>query len=269
MSFLQCSIRNSIGTITLSSKANRNALSVEMLHQLQHQLHLYEKDPSVMAIIIDSNVDGIFSSGHDLKEIQKMQQQRSRKGLAELFQLCSLTMQSITSSTIPVISKVDGIATAAGCQLVASSDLAYGTNQSTFCTPGVSLGLFCSTPATALGRTIHRKHAMEMLLTGRVVDANEAVRIGLLNRVFNKRQEMDTYVEKVAGIIAAKSPQAIRSGKPLFYEQLEYSLQDAYRLTSDRMVIDILSDNQGDKKGDCWEGIEAFLAKREPIWKQQ
>ena len=194
-------IRNGIGTIALANNKTRNALSLDTLEVLNNRLQQFLDDSSVNVVILQSDVDDVFSSGHDLREIQKLQMQQheeeengnqlcgekqnmaARGRLEQLFKLCSNTMQSISMSDTPVIAKVDGIATAAGCQLVASCDLAYASDRSIFATPGVNLGLFCSTPAVALGRSVASpKHAMEMLLTGRGITASEAEKIGLINR---------------------------------------------------------------------------------------
>jgi enoyl-CoA hydratase/carnithine racemase len=183
----------------------------------------------------------------------------------DLMDLCSSVMQTITQMTKPVIAQVDGIATAAGCQLVASCDLAYASNNAQFATPGVNIGLFCSTPAVALSRTIHTKHAMHMLLTGDMISAKEAERIGLINAVVvvddnsDKNNNLDEVVLDVAMKIASKSSTSIGIGKPIFYKQLGMSLEDAYKLTSNVMVENM-------KHDDAIEGIDAFLTKRIPNW---
>ena len=264
-------IRNGIGTIALAKKATRNALSLNTLEVLNNRLRQFLDDSSVRVVILQSDVDNVFSSGHDLREMQKLQMQHeeeekkqnmtARDRLEQLFQLCSNTMQSISMSDIPVIAKVDGIATAAGCQLVASCDLAYASDRSIFATPGVNLGLFCSTPAVALGRTVASpKHAMEMLLTGREITAADAERIGLINRAVSVG-ELDAYVQRIAEDIASKSQSAIKHGKPMFYHQMELNLNQAYEVASRAMVDDVLNQK------DCREGIDAFLSKRRPSWK--
>lgn len=263
-------IRNGIGTIALAKKATRNALSLNTLEVLNKRLQQFLDDSSVRVVILQSDVDNVFSSGHDLREMQKLQMQHeeekkqnmtARDRLEQLFQLCSNTMQSIYMSDTPVIAKVDGIATAAGCQLVASCDLAYASDRSIFATPGVNLGLFCSTPAVALGRAVASpKHAMEMLLTGREITAAEAERIGLINRAVSVG-ELDGYVQRIAEDIASKSQSAIKHGKPMFHHQMELNLNEAYEVASRAMVDGVL-----DQK-DCREGIDAFLSKRRPSWK--
>jgi len=268
-------IRNGIGTISLSNKENRNALSFNTLSALNNRLQQFFVDSSVRVVILQSDVDNVFSSGHDLKEIQQLQMQHeknknqlrgdsmARDRLDRIFELCSNTMQSIAASDTPVIAKVDGTASAAGCQLVASCDLAYASDRSMFVTPGVNLGLFCSTPAVALGRSVASpKHAMEMLLTGRGIGAPDAERIGLVNRAVSVG-ELDAHVQKIAEDIASKSLGAIKHGKPLFYSQMELGcLSQAYDLTSRAMVDNVL-----DQK-DCREGIDAFLSKRKPSWRK-
>lgn len=270
-------IRNGIGTVALANNKTRNALSLNTLEVLNNRLQQFLDDSSVRVVILQSDVDNVFSSGHDLREMQKLQMQHeeeengnqlcgkqimaARDHLEQLFQLCSNTMQSISMSDTPVIAKVDGIATAAGCQLVASCDLAYASDRSIFATPGVNLGLFCSTPAVALGRTVTSpKHAMEMLLTGRGITASDAERIGLINRAVSVG-ELDGYVQSIAEDIASKSQSAIKHGKPMFYHQMELNVSQAYEVASRAMVDDVL-----DQK-DCREGIDAFLSKRRPSWK--
>lgn len=267
-------IRNGIGTIAFANKANRNALSFQTLNVLHNQLRQFLESNQVRVVILQSDIDNVFSSGHDLREIQKLQMHHQTNGndvdevglvarerLQRLFDLCSDTMQSISTSDTPVIAKVDGVATAAGCQLVASCDLAYASDRSTFATPGVNLGLFCSTPAVALGRSVASpKFAMEMLLTGRGVSAADAERIGLINRAIPVC-ELNAHVQKIAEDIASKSRDAIRCGKPLFYRERELDLNQAYDVASRAMVNDVLDQE------DCKEGIDAFLSKRTPTWK--
>jgi enoyl-CoA hydratase/carnithine racemase len=180
--------------------------------------------------------------------------------------LCSSVMQTVVTLKKPVIAQVEGIATAAGCQLVASCDLAYASNSAKFATPGVDIGLFCSTPAVALGRCMHRKHAMHMLLTGEMISAKEAERIGLINAVIDTEEEEDgeqnllgDEVLKIATKIASKSPNAIEIGKLIFYEQLDMPLNAAYQLASKTMVHNMNDD-------EAKEGIDAFLTKRTPNW---
>jgi enoyl-CoA hydratase/carnithine racemase len=257
-----------IGTISLASKENRNALSLQTLTLLHSQLTQFFVDPAVKVVVLQSEVEKVFSSGHDLREIRELQNDMSNKScrseLEILFRLCSDTMQAIANGPKPVIAKVDGFATAAGCQLVASCDLAYASQRSLFATPGVNIGLFCSTPGVALGRNVGRKHAMEMLLTGEFITAADAERIGLLNRVIldGDADDLDAHVDKVAQLIASKSQEAIHLGKPLFAKQMESSnsLSDAYEIASAGMVDGLLGEESK-------EGINAFLTKRTPEWK--
>ena len=255
-----CSIQNSIARITLNSVKKRNALSFEMLQELQSHFMSIQSNPSVHVVILNANGPA-FSSGHDLKEIQKHQSHKQEEELQKTMQLCSSIMQSIPKLKAPVIAQIDGVATAAGCQLVASCDLAYASKTSKFGTPGVNIGLFCSTPGVALGRTVHRKHAMQMLLTGDLIDAQQAQEIGLINAAVD-RVELEEMVEDVAVKIASKSPMAIEMGKQVFYQQLELPLDQAYQLTSDVMVSNL-------KEQDAVEGINAFLAKRKPEWSRR
>ena len=252
-------IRQSIATISLNSRPNRNALSYETLQQLSGQFHEFLADPSVKVVVLESKVDNIFSSGHDLKEIRRLQKDNDVEALRKLFRLCSQVMTDIVLCEKPVIAKIDGIATAAGCQLVASCDLAYASNRSRFATPGVNLGLFCSTPGVALGRSVGRKHAMEMLLTGNAVSAADAERMGLINRAISVG-ELDSHVNMVAESIASKSQEAIFQGKPLFHTQMEMDLKSAYHETTESMVRSLI-DGEESK-----EGIGAFLTKRTPVW---
>jgi enoyl-CoA hydratase/carnithine racemase len=281
-----------IARVTLNNVKKRNALSYTMLKELQTHLTKTELDPDIHVIILNAN-GPVFSSGHDLHELQQQQQQQQQKqqqddenadhdanfattnrmniihnnntSTTDLMDLCSSVMQTITQMTKPVIAQVDGIATAAGCQLVASCDLAYASNNAQFATPGVNIGLFCSTPAVALSRTIHTKHAMHMLLTGDMISAKEAERIGLINAVVvvddnsDKNNNLDEVVLDVAMKIASKSSTSIGIGKPIFYKQLGMSLEDAYKLTSNVMVENM-------KHDDAIEGIDAFLTKRIPNW---
>jgi len=254
-------IDRTIVRLTLNSVKNRNALSFETLEQIHTHLKNVERNADIRVIIINSNGPA-FSSGHDLQEIRKNLDSGS-DGNAALMDLCSSVMKTIVMLKKPIIAQVEGIATAAGCQLVASCDLAYAASSSKFATPGVNIGLFCSTPAVALGRCVHRKHAMEMLLTGDMISAKEAERIGLINAVIDTEDgRVDNLEDKVLGIatkIASKSPKAVEIGKSIFYEQLEMPLEAAYHLTSDAMV-----DNM--KHTDAKEGIDAFLNKRIPVW---
>jgi enoyl-CoA hydratase/carnithine racemase len=199
-----------------------------------------------------------FSSGHDLKE---MRASRDRAAYEGLFRQCSRMMLAIVRLPQPVIARVQGIATAAGCQLVASCDLAVAAESARFATPGVNIGLFCSTPMVALSRNVSRKHAMEMLLTGEMISAEEARRIGLVNRVVPDLQLEET-TRALAETIAAKSGHVLRIGKEAFYRQLELGLDEAYAYTSRVMTENMMA-------RDAEEGIGAFLEKRKPEWREE
>uniref|UniRef100_A0A7S0XLH2 Enoyl-CoA hydratase domain-containing protein 3, mitochondrial n=1 Tax=Pseudo-nitzschia delicatissima TaxID=44447 RepID=A0A7S0XLH2_9STRA len=247
-------VQTKIARLTLNHGNKRNALSRALLEQLQTHLKRIETNDDIRVVIIDAN-GPVFSSGHDLNELKTSQEQEN----TSLMEFCSSVMQTVVTLKKPVIAQVEGIATAAGCQLVASCDLAYASNKARFATPGVDIGLFCSTPAVALGRCVHRKHAMSMLLTGDTISAKEAEKIGLINAVIDSDDTLDDEVLKIATKIASKSPKAIEMGKPLFYKQLEMPLDAAYQLASKTMVENMNHD-------EAKEGIDAFLTKRKPGW---
>jgi len=266
-------------TISLSNKQNRNALSFETLRLLHDSIQKSYSDPAVRAVILKSeDAPRVFCSGHDLKELRQIQiqeqsqmqniknspqdeEERKKAKFREIFGLCSKVMQALATGPKPTIAQVDGVATAAGCQLVASCDLAYASTNSRFATPGVNIGLFCSTPSVAIGRCVGRKHAMELLLTGQMISAGEAERIGLINRVLpGTSHELEDYVKGVAEHIATKSPDVVSNGKSLFDQQMELrNLDEAYILASDAMVQGLLGP-------EALEGIDAFLSKRAPSW---
>jgi enoyl-CoA hydratase/carnithine racemase len=256
---IQTQITGSVLQLTLDDHATRNSLSEDMMRQLSSLLadasQMYE-----IRVIILSAKGKVFSSGHNLKELTAHRTDPD-KGLGyyeKIFAQCSELMLSINHHRCPVIAKVDGLASAAGCQLVASCDLAYASPEASFCTPGVHIGLFCSTPMVPLSRTISSKHAMEMLLTGKIKDAEFAARIGLINAVVPKR-ELNQHVMTVAQTIAAKSQAAISYGKRTFYDQRSLALNDAYALASSVMVKNMLD-------GAACEGLDAFINKRQPNW---
>ena len=247
-------VQTKIARLTLNHVKKRNALSRALLEQLQTHLKRIETNDDIRVVIIDAN-GPVFSSGHDLNELKAGRVHEN----ASLMDLCSSVMQTVVTLKKPVIAQVEGIATAAGCQLVASCDLAYASNKARFATPGVNIGLFCSTPAVALGRCVHRKQAMSMLLTGETISARHAEKIGLINAVIDSDDTLDDEVLKIATKIASKSPKAIEMGKPLFYKQLEMPLDAAYQLASKTMVENMKHDEAKD-------GIDAFLTKRRPDW---
>ena len=241
--------------ITLNRPQARNALSVGLMTSLQAALDAIAKDNSVKVVVIAGAGPG-FCAGHDLKEIRS---DPSRQTYEALFTQCSRLMITITRLPKPVIAKVHGIATAAGCQLVSTCDLAIASSAARFATPGVKIGLFCSTPMVALSRVTGRKAAMEMLLTGDMVDAETARQNGLINRVVTP-DDLDETVAGLAGQIANKSPVSLAIGKEAFYRQLEMPLDDAYAYTAQVMTENML-------KRDAEEGIDAFLEKRKPVWR--
>ena len=249
----------SIYRLTLDDQQNKNALSEKMINLLKKNLDLASSDNSIKVIVI-SAVGDVFCSGHNLKEIThaRENEDQGESYFLDLFNLCSSLMQLIVNCSKPVIAEIDGIATAAGCQLVASCDLAVASETSRFATPGVNIGLFCSTPMVALSRNVKKKDAMKMLLTGEMIDAKEAKRISLINDYVSK-DELRNFVKDLAIKIANKAPMTVRNGKAAFYKQSEMNLSDAYDYTSKVMKDSAL-------KEDAKEGISAFLEKRKPSW---
>jgi enoyl-CoA hydratase/carnithine racemase len=257
---LRSDCRDGIALVTLARPAARNSLSLAVLDALVVALAAIAADTAIRAVIIAAEGPA-FCAGHDLKEItlRRADPDGGRAYFTTLFDRCSEMMQAIVRLPQPVISCVQGAATAAGCQLVASCDLAVASADATFATPGVNIGLFCSSPMVALSRNVTRKHAMEMLLTGDMVSAADAMRIGLVNRVVGPGEERAEAM-RLARRIASRSAAAIRIGKQAFYHQHEMNLADAYDYASRVMVENMLI-------GDAKEGIAAFLAKRAPHWK--
>ena len=241
--------------LTLNRPAQRNALSIALMEAMSAELGKIKDDPSVRAVII-TGAGSCFCSGHDLKELRS---DPSRGFYEKVFALCSETMLKIVGLPQPVIAAVHGIATAAGCQLVATCDLAVAAETARFATPGVNIGLFCATPMVALTRAVPRKQAMEMLLTGELIDGAEALRYGLINRVVPAAQVMEECID-LATEIAAKSAHTLKVGKAAFYRQAELGLADAYTYASKVMAENMMA-------MDAAEGIDAFLEKRKPEWK--
>ncbi|ANM03716.1 crotonase/enoyl-CoA hydratase family protein [Rhizobium phaseoli] len=237
-----------------------NALSIALLEALMAELEKAGSDVDVRVVVIAST-GSVFSAGHDLKELtaHRVDEDQGAAFFEKSFRLCADLMLKITHLPKPVIAQIDGLATAAGCQLVASCDLAICTDTSTFCTPGVNIGLFCSTPMVAVTRAAHRKQAMEMLLTGETIDASTAKDFGLVNRIVPK-QYLAQVVAKYAAVIAGKSPLTLKIGKEAFYRQLDLPVEAAYGYASKVMVESMLT-------RDAQEGIGAFLGKRKPEWK--
>ncbi|MBZ9998757.1 MULTISPECIES: enoyl-CoA hydratase [unclassified Mesorhizobium] len=236
-----------------------NALSLAVMAALTEELDRARADKAVRVIVL-SAAGKVFCAGHDLKEMtaRRADADRGKAFFEETFAACATLMQAIVRHPKPVIAEVDGLATAAGLQLVASCDLAIASHEATFCTPGVNIGLFCSTPMVALSRNVSRKHAMEMLLTGETIDAATAKEFGLVNRVA-PREYLNQIVNKYAQTIASKSSSVLKTGKEAFYAQAEMGLADAYGYTGRVMVENMLA-------RDAQEGIGAFIGKREPEW---
>jgi len=251
-----------VATIVLNRPDARNSLSEGLLIALSKTLTEIADDKTVRAVVLAANGPA-FCAGHDLKELtsRRSDADGGRDYFHHIMTMCSAMMQQIISLPQPVIAAVQGVATAAGCQLVASCDLAVASTQAKFATPGVDIGLFCSTPMVALSRNVARKHAMEMLLTGDAVAAEDAYRIGLVNRVVGpgkERKEALAFARKIAG----KSSHIVRIGKEGFYRQAEMSLAEAYRYVSEVMVKNLMA-------RDAEEGLNAFIDKREPKWEDR
>jgi len=252
----------SIRVLTLNRPAARNSLSEGLIAELHGALKQIHDDNSVRAVVIAANGPA-FSAGHDMKELtaRRSDADRGRAYFGQIMNACSAMMQAIVLLPKPVVAAVQGIATAAGCQLVASCDLAVASEAAGFATPGVDIGLFCSTPMVALSRNIPRKQAMEMLLTGEPISAATAKNIGLVNRVVAAGTERDAAIA-LAQKVALKSAYTVKLGKETFYRQTEMSLADAYRYAAEVMTENMMA-------RDAEEGIGAFIEKREPKWQDK
>jgi enoyl-CoA hydratase/carnithine racemase len=252
-------IADGVLTLILNRPDQRNSLTRELLSELTAAIVAAGDDADVRVVVLGANGPA-FCSGHDLKELtaHRPDPDGGRQFYEDTMQACSAMMQGIVRCSKPVIARVHGIATAAGCQLVASCDLAIAADTARFATPGVNIGLFCSTPMVALSRNLCRKHAMEMLLFGEMQSAQRAARIGLINKAVPE-EELDAEVKQFAEKIARKSSEAIAVGKKAFYEQVERKLNDAYDYASEVMVRNMLEE-------EAKEGIGAFLGKRRPRW---
>ena len=250
-------INKEISSIIIDEPKTYNSLSFKNLNDLSILFKKLDTDKKVKVIILEGSGKG-FSAGHNLKEVKGLKQKNKYQ---KLFNLCSKVMLQIVGGRKPVIAKVHGAAFAAGCQLVASCDLAYSSKDALFATPGVNIGLFCSTPMVAVSRKINRKPMMEMLLTGEPIKANFAKELGLINDYYPKKK-LNTEVLKIAKKIASKSNLTIKIGKQAFYKQLEMPLSKAYAYTSKMMAINMMA-------MDAREGISAFLEKRKPNWKNK
>jgi len=250
-------INKDIASIIIDEPKTYNALSFKNLNDLIKTFKKLNNDKNVKVIIIEGSGKG-FSAGHNLKEVSEL---KKKSKYQKLFNLCSKLMLQIVEGRKPVIAKVHGAAFAAGCQLVASCDLAYSTNDAIFATPGVNIGLFCSTPMVAVSRKINRKPMMKMLLTGEPIKANFAKELGLINNCYSE-SKLNNEVLKIAKTIASKSNLTIKIGKQAFYKQLEMPLKKAYVYTSKMMTKNMMA-------MDAKEGISAFLGKRKPNWKNR
>jgi len=246
-----------IKKVIINDPKTYNSLSFNTINSLLKTFKKINNDNSTKVIVLEGAGKG-FSAGHNLKEVRSL---KKRSKYLKLFNLCSKLMIQIVEGRKPVIAKVHGAAYAAGCQLVASCDLAYSTNEAIFATPGVNIGLFCSTPMVAVSRKVNRKRMMKMLLTGEPIKANYAKEIGLINDHFSK-SKLNKEVLKVAKTISSKSNLTIKIGKQAFYKQLEMPLRKAYVYTSKMMALNMMA-------MDAKEGISAFLEKRKPKWKNK
>ena len=246
-----------IARVIINEPKTYNSLSYKNLKDLINVFKKLDKDKKVKVIILEGAGKG-FSAGHNLKEVKDL---KKKERYQKLFNLCSKLMLQIVEGRKPVIAKVHGAAYAAGCQLVASCDLAYSTKDALFATPGVNIGLFCSTPMVAVSRKINRKPMMKMLLTGEPIKAKYAKEIGLINDYFSK-SKINTETLKIAKKIASKSNLTIKIGKQAFYKQLEMPLRKAYSYASKMMTLNMMA-------MDAKEGVSAFLEKRKPNWKNK
>lgn len=245
-----------VGLLTLNQPETRNSLSLAMLELLDRRLGEAAADSSIRVLLLAAT-GSVFCAGHNLREVQG--QLGDTAAQLALFQRCSEVMQKLVALPKPVIAQVQGVATAAGCQLVASCDLAVAATSTRFATPGVNIGLFCSTPMVALTRNVHPKHAMEMLLTGEMITAQRAEQIGLVNRVVDDERLAEECLA-LARLIASKSPKTLAIGKEAFYRQREMNLAEAYDWTSQVMAKNL-------EALDAHEGICAFVEKRKPNWR--
>ena len=250
--------RDAVATLTLNRPDKYNALSTELMDLIQQELDKLAEDTSIRAVVIAANGKA-FCAGHDLRE---MSDDPSPETIKALFDQCSRMMVSLTQLPQPVIARVHGMATAAGCQLVAQCDLAVASEEARFATSGINVGLFCGTPMVAVTRNLPRKQAMEMLMTGEFIDAPTAERYGLVNRVV-AAGELDSAVRELAAAVAAQGPAFVAAGKKLFYRQIEDGLTGAYKEATKTMVENM-------QREDARQGINAFLEKSDmPEWKDR
>ncbi|MDF1720281.1 MAG: enoyl-CoA hydratase [Minwuia sp.] len=251
--------RGPVTWLTLNRPDAFNSLSTDLMTRVQTELDALADDRSCRVIVIAGAGRG-FCAGHDLREVRGHQQ--DQPFIKAMLDQCSTMMQSIVNHPKPIIARVHGVATAAGCQLVASCDLAIAADSAKFATPGVNIGLFCHTPMVALGRNVSRKHAMEMLLTGELMSSDDAVRFGLINRTVTA-DALDDAVMAMAGTIASKSSYTLKIGKEAFYRQMEApDLNHAYDYAAGVMLQNMVAH-------DANEGIQAFIDKRDPVWEDR
>ena len=244
-----------VSLVCLNDRDSFNSLSENLLKELFDTLKRADEDDSTKVLVLRGSGRG-FSAGHNLKEVQKNENESFYR---ELLNCSKKVMTFLPNLSKPVIAEVHGVATAAGCQLVAACDLAYADTNTRFATPGVNIGLFCHTPLVPVSRTIAKKHSMEMLLLGELISATEAKRFGLINDIFGPEQLHEKVME-VARIICSKSSYVLKMGKETFYKQLDMNLKEAYEYATERMIQNL-------KAEDAKEGIDAFLNKRDPDWK--
>jgi len=258
---VEIKLKRKILNLTLNNPDHQNTLSEEMIKELDKNLQDAAKDNNVKVIILSSK-GPVFCAGHNLKDLssKRSDPDKGRSYFDKIFKSCSNLMINIIKNPKTIIASVNGIATAAGCQLVASCDLAYASTTAKFATPGVNIGLFCSTPMVALSRNVNKKSSMEMLLTGDLIEASKAKEIGLINDVFSSEKLVEKVFE-VAEKISSKSMETLKIGKEAFYKQKEMTIEEAYNYTSSVMIENML-------KKDSEEGISAFIEKRKPVWEE-
>lgn len=251
---------DSVLWLTLNRPAQRNPLSSDMIAALHRAIVAAGEDPQVRAVVLTAT-GPVFSAGHDLREMARRDDEDAQGHSARLRRIlenCAAMMLDIVHSPKAIIAGVQGTATAAGCQLVSACDLAIASDTARFCTPGVNIGTFCTTPLVGIGRNLHRKHAMELALTGDMFSADDAVRFGLVNRAVPE-QSLQAEVGELARKIASKSAQGIRAGKAAFYRQIDMPIEAAFDHANEAMVCGLVSEDAG-------EGTRAFLEKRKPVW---
>ncbi|CAL7946936.1 unnamed protein product [Xylocopa violacea] len=252
--YLEVKENNGVRTLILNHPSTCNSLSLQMLKYLLENIKKDEHSKELRSIIIRSGLEKVFSAGHNLKELTV----DNGKLHKEIFETCAELMRAITQSPVPIIAAVSGIATAAGCQLVTSCDIAICTEHSSFATPGVNLGIFCSTPGIPLVRNVSRKTAMYMLFTGFSISGREAYEAGLVSKVV-PNDKLDEEIDKITAAINAKSRSIVHVGKTFLYEQLDLDISTAYFLGTEKMIHTL-------KMKDAQEGIKSFIEKREPVW---